>query len=173
MTYTYQYPRPAVTVDAVVYKLEKDKIFLLLVRRKQDPYANHWALPGGFLDIDETPEAAIKRELKEETGLEVNEFVQVGAFGAPDRDPRHRTISIAYVGLVKGDLPDVQGADDAAEARWFPVGELPPALAFDHDHIISSSKKKLGVQLKMADVASDNAFMLSGREVALVLDQLG
>lgn len=172
MSYTYKYPRPAVTVDAVLYNLEGEQLFILLIKRKQDPYGNHWALPGGFMDIDETPETAVERELKEETGLETSGFVQIGAFGALDRDPRHRTISIAFLSLLKGQLPEVKGADDAVEAQWFKVKELPDALAFDHEHVINSSKIKLEKQLKMSKPGSLEAFKLAEREIQLVLDQI-
>lgn len=172
MTYTYNYPRPAVTVDAVLYNLEEGKLYVLLIKRQQDPYANFWALPGGFMDMDETPEIAVGRELKEETGIEATGFVQIGAFGALDRDPRHRTISIAYFSLLKGPLPEVKGADDAADAHWFSLEELPDELAFDHDNIISRSKEKLEIQLKMAEADSPEAFGLTEQEIQLVLNQI-
>ncbi len=166
MSYTYQYPRPAVTVDAVVYHLEEEKLYLLLVQRKKDPFADHWALPGGFLEMDESPEAAVQRELKEETGLVIKDFFQIGTFGAPGRDPRHRTISIAYLSLVKDNMKEVKGADDAADARWYPVDELPDTLAFDHYEIIEKSKELLNIKLKIGQAQED--FGLNESEIEKV-----
>ena len=173
MSYTYEYPRPAVTVDAVLYGWKEGKLYLLLIQRKKDPFQGKWAFPGGFMDIDETPEAAVRRELSEETGIQVEDgFVQLGAFGALHRDPRHRTVSIAYTNLLKGELPKVKGADDAADACWFSMDSLPSSFAFDHDHILSSSGEKLAVQLKMARAGSPKAFGLSAEEIRQVLEKL-
>ena len=132
MPYTYKYPRPAVTVDIIVFTDEE----VLLIQRKYKPFENHWALPGGFLDMDETPEQAALRELKEETGLEFHQLTQFKTFGALDRDPRHRTISIVYYAFFKGQKSEVKAADDAALARWFAWKEL-PELAFDHKEILN------------------------------------
>ena len=133
MAYTYNYPRPAVTADCVVITKEKEPK-VLLIQRGFDPYKGCWAFPGGFMDIDETTEECARRELKEETGLEVGEVKQVGAYSTVDRDPRGRTITVAYVTHVPQTLP-VAGLDDAAQAKWWPVNALPP-LAFDHAQIL-------------------------------------
>src|SRR5579875_326552 len=120
--YCYEYPRPAVTVDLAAFAREGDGLKVLLVRRKHDPFAGRWALPGGFLGIDEPIEAAARRELKEETGFDVSGSVPlafVGVFGDPGRDPRGRTISVAYAVEVPGPPPEVRGDDDAEEAGWF------------------------------------------------------
>jgi 8-oxo-dGTP diphosphatase len=134
-SYTYEYPRPMVTVDAVVFCHNGAARQVALIRRRNDPYAGCWALPGGFVDIDESLEAAVARELREETGLDCDTLRQFHAFGNPGRDPRGRNICVAYVGVLPEEVP-LQAADDAAEAAWFPVDALPP-LAFDHDKIVA------------------------------------
>lgn len=135
-TYTYDYPRPAVTADCVVFCNDSAGLSVLLSERANDPFKGCWAFPGGFMDMDEDAEACAIRELKEETGLQLEHMKQIGAFTDVDRDPRGRTVSIAYSALVEKRL--VIGADDAAQARWFPISEI-PALAFDHERIIASS----------------------------------
>ncbi len=135
MPYTYEYPRPMVTVDALIFTRGAPRR-ILLIRRGSEPYQGRWALPGGFVEEDEDLEPAARRELEEETGLRGVALEQLRAFGRPGRDPRGRVIAVAYVGLVESVPPAVAGADDAAEARWFPVDALPP-LAFDHEEIIS------------------------------------
>ena len=133
MNYTYKYPRPAVTADCVVMTKEAmPKV--LLIERGNDPFKGCWAFPGGFMDVDETTEQCAIRELKEETGLVVEKVLQIGAYSKVDRDPRGRTISVAYLAII--DKPvDVTGLDDAAKAQWFPIDVLPP-LAFDHEDIM-------------------------------------
>jgi 8-oxo-dGTP diphosphatase len=132
--YTYLYPRPALTVDAVVVAGHPSACQLLLIERKKDPFAGKWALPGGFVDMEETLDQACIRELKEETGLELSEMVQFRVFDAINRDPRHRTISVVFYAFISEPMA-VSGADDAARAKWFPIDNL-PALAFDHDEIV-------------------------------------
>lgn len=124
----------AVTVDCVVFCLHKERVKVLLVQRGNDPFKDQWALPGGFLEADETLEEGAKRELEEETGVQIGDISQVRAFGAPGRDPRGRTISIAFWATIPSEIAPT-GADDAADARWFDVQEL-PHLAFDHDLIL-------------------------------------
>ncbi len=132
--YTYQYPRAAVTTDALVFVKENNRQFILLIERMNEPFKNKWALPGGFIEMDETLENACKRELEEETGLKVDKMTQFKTYDAVDRDPRHRTIStIFFAELDK--KQKVKGGDDAARAEWFPVSGL-PELAFDHEQII-------------------------------------
>lgn len=135
MAYTYNYPRPAVTVDALVFQVEKKEVRILLIRRKKDPFKGQWAFPGGFMEIDETPEHAVTRELEEETGLKLKDFIQIGAFGAVDRDPRGRTVSIAFAGFLR-DLQEIKAASDAMEVQWCPLKNH-PLLAFDHKQILS------------------------------------
>lgn len=136
MSYTYKYPRPAVTTDCVVFtKEEEPKV--LLIQRGNEPYKGCWAFPGGFMNMEETAEECAVRELKEETGLTVNRIRQIGAYSKVDRDPRGRTVSIAYLAIV--DAPTaVSGMDDAAKAAWFPLSSLPD-LAFDHQDIMTDA----------------------------------
>jgi len=136
--YSYAYPRPAVTVDAVIFRKSDDNIKVLLIQRGHDPFIGMWACPGGFIDMNETPEDAAIRELEEETGLKEVELFQFHAYGAINRDPRHRTIAIAYAGFLKNNSIEVKGGDDAAEARWFNIHQL-PKLAFDHDQIVADA----------------------------------
>ncbi len=136
MSYTYEYPRPAVTADMIVLTDESEPK-ILLIQRGGEPFKGCWAFPGGFMDIDETTEECARRELKEETGLEVGEVKQVGAYSAVNRDPRGRTITVAYVTYISQALP-VAGLDDAAQAKWWPVNALPP-LAFDHTQILQDA----------------------------------
>ena len=133
MSYTYSYPRPAVTADCVVLTLETVPQ-VLLIQRGRDPFKGAWAFPGGFMEMDETTEQCAMRELQEETGLVIDEVRQVGAYSKVDRDPRGRTVTVAYLAFV--DKPTaVSGSDDAATAAWFPVNAV-PELAFDHAEIL-------------------------------------
>ncbi|GAB2768748.1 NUDIX domain-containing protein [Salinimicrobium soli] len=124
----------SVTTDCVVFLKNGSKEKVLLVKRKKDPFKGQWAIPGGFLEEDEAMEKGAARELKEETGLEISDLHQLKAFGKVDRDPRGRTISIAFFGVITSE-EKVTGNDDAEDAQWFPLDNL-PALAFDHDEII-------------------------------------
>ncbi|WP_163323929.1 NUDIX domain-containing protein [Draconibacterium mangrovi] len=133
--YTYKYPRAALTVDAIVYVKSEPTTFVLLIERGREPYKNKWALPGGFVDLDETLEKACIRELEEETGLQVEKMQQFRAYDAINRDPRHRTISVVYSVEIEDQKP-VIGSDDAAQAKWFPINDL-PKLAFDHAEILA------------------------------------
>lgn len=134
--YTYDYPRPAVTADCVVFSNDSDGLSVLLIERANEPFKGCWAFPGGFMDMEENAEDCARRELKEETGLQLEHMEQIGVFTDVDRDPRGRTVSIAYSALVE--KRPVIGADDAAQARWFPISEI-PALAFDHEKILRAA----------------------------------
>jgi 8-oxo-dGTP diphosphatase len=137
--YCYEYPRPAVTVDLAVFTLEGPALRVLLIQRKKEPFAGFWALPGGFLEIDEEIEAGARRELKEETGLAVaGPVAPIGVFGALGRDPRGRTISIAHATVIREPVPRVKGRDDASEAAWVDPRD-PRPLAFDHSAILDSA----------------------------------
>ena len=139
-TYTYDYPRPAVTTDCVIFGYDGKELKVLLIERGIEPFKGSWAFPGGFLNMDEDALAGARRELKEETGLE-NAFIeQFHTFSEPGRDPRGRVITVAHYALVK--IQEVEGGDDAAQARWFPIGEVPP-LAFDHDRILRMAMSRL------------------------------
>ena len=133
MAYTYKYPRPAVTADCVVIANEKTPR-VLLIQRGIEPYKDRWAFPGGFMNMDETTEECAIRELMEETGLKVEELHQIGAYSKVDRDPRGRTITVAYLAIIDEPIA-VTGQDDAAKAEWWPINALPP-LAFDHEDIM-------------------------------------
>ena len=136
MEYTYKYPRPAVTADCVVITKEAEPK-VLLIQRGADPYKGCWAFPGGFMNMDETTEQCAIRELEEETGLKVTTIQQIGAYSKVDRDPRGRTITVAYLAII--DKPaQVTGQDDAAKAEWFPLSAL-PELAFDHADIMADA----------------------------------
>jgi 8-oxo-dGTP diphosphatase len=139
--YTYDYPRPAVTVDIIVVtRGRKPKV--LLIRRKHDPFAGCWAIPGGFVEMDETLEAAARRELKEETGVTVGGLEQLYTFGDPGRDPRGRTIAVAYLTRVNEKRVKPKADDDAAEVGWFSL-QHPPPLAFDHREILAHARRRL------------------------------
>lgn len=141
-----KYDRPSVTVDIVLFTYRDDGQYVLLVRRKRWPYADHWALPGGFIDMNETLEESAQRELLEETGISGVQLEQLHTFGNPGRDPRTRVISVAYVGVLDADAShDARGGDDAAEARWWPLHSLPP-LAFDHDRILACARRRISQQ---------------------------
>lgn len=143
MAYTYKYPKPAVTVDCVIFGYEKNSLQLLLIKRGLEPYRGTWALPGGFVKMDETLDEAAKRELTEETGLQQVYMEQMFTFGAVHRDPRDRVISIAYLALVNlSDTAQVKGDTDAEEAAWYEVNEL-PKLAFDHQEIVKLALERL------------------------------
>ena len=144
MTYTYKYPRPAVTADCVVItKEEQPKV--LLIQRSADPYKGCWAFPGGFMNMDETTEQCAIRELEEETGLRVSDVHQIGAYSKVDRDPRGRTITVAYLAIIDEPV-QVTGQDDAAKAEWFPLSALPD-LAFDHAEIMRDAVKAYMTQV--------------------------
>lgn len=135
--YCYKYPRPAVTADVLVLAGEaKEHLKILLIKRRYPPFQDNWALPGGFIDMDEDIEVTAARELDEETGLSKVSLKQIGAFGKVGRDPRHRTITVAYLACLS-DEAVVKGGDDASDAAWFPVNNM-PSLAFDHADIIAS-----------------------------------
>lgn len=136
--YTYVHPRPMVTVDAVVFRQTAADLEVLLVRRGHDPFAGCWALPGGFVDMDEDLVDAAARELAEETSLVGVALDQLGAFGRPGRDPRGRNICIAYVGVLEDSERTVTGGDDATEAGWVSARN-PGRLAFDHDEILAAA----------------------------------
>ncbi len=148
MPYTYEYPRPALTVDCVIFGLDTgSKLKVILIQRAKKPYLGCWALPGGFVDMKETPEAAALRELEEETGVK-NVFIeQLYTFGDIDRDPRGRVVSIAYYALVNLSEHPVKAASDARSVRWFDFDDLPP-LAFDHEQIFQVAIERLRAKVR-------------------------
>ena len=136
MAYTYKYPRPAVTGDCIVITKEANAK-VLLIQRGDEPYKGCWAFPGGFMNMDETTEQCAIRELEEETELKVKDVHQIGAYSNVDRDPRGRTITVAYLAIIEKPV-SVVGQDDAAKAEWWPISAL-PQLAFDHDEIMAEA----------------------------------
>lgn len=145
-----RFRNPALAVDGAVLVRQPRpgggvRPHVLLVERGQDPFAGDWALPGGFVEYGEDPDLAVAREVAEETGLAGLPFRQFHVFGAPGRDPRGHTVSLIYVAELVGDLPQVAGGDDAADARWFPIDELPD-LAFDHDRVLGMLIGALGLR---------------------------
>jgi 8-oxo-dGTP diphosphatase len=141
--YTYDYPRPMVTVDAVVWREHNGGREVLLIQRKNEPFQGMWALPGGFVEIDEPLDDAAVRELEEETGIRGVSLRQMYTFGDPDRDPRGRIITVTYIGQLSDDGQEPRAADDATDVRWFPLADL-PALASDHNKVLAHARKHLG-----------------------------
>jgi len=150
--YCYAYPHPAVTTDVVLFTIDDRRLKLLLIRRGSDPFEGQWALPGGFLEIDEDLKDGALRELREETGVRGIYLEQLRTFGRPGRDPRERVISVAYYALAPCERLTVRAASDAAEASWFPVADL-PALAFDHAEIIQAAHERLVAKLDYSTIA--------------------
>ncbi len=138
--YNYKYPRAALTVDAIVFYRIESTTYVLLIERGREPFKDKWALPGGFIEMDETLDEACIRELEEETGLQVQKMEQFRTYDAVDRDPRHRTISVVYSVELENEQP-VKGSDDASNAAWFSINEL-PELAFDHTQILADFFQK-------------------------------
>lgn len=147
MTATYDYPRPALTVDCVVFGADEDELKVLLIQRDLEPFAGRWALPGGFVHMEESLVQAALRELEEETGLTKVYLEQLFTFGDVKRDPRGRVVSVAYYALVKLSDHKVQAATDARDARWFPVWDT-PTLAFDHPSILSTALERLKAKVR-------------------------
>ena len=139
--FSYEYPRPALTVDLVVATRESAPR-VLLIRRKKDPFAGSWAIPGGFVDENEKLADAARRELREETGLDVSDLEQLYTAGDPGRDPRGWTVSVVYLARANADELSPVAADDAAEVGWFRLDQL-PALAFDHAMILERARARI------------------------------
>ncbi len=136
--YQYSYPRPALTVDSVIFGFEAGQLSVLLIERANDPYQGAWALPGGFVDQNEDLPVAAVRELEEETGLRGIPLRQCGAFGKYGRDPRGHTVTVAYYGFVDKGTVEAIAADDAANLAWFDIHSL-PEIAFDHRELVSAA----------------------------------
>lgn len=142
MAHTYQYPRAALTVDCVVFGFDEGDLKILLIERGLDPFKGRWALPGGFVRVEETVDAAARRELAEEAGLTNIFLEQLYTFGEVNRDPRERVVSVGYYALVKLSEHEAKAATDAANAKWFPVSKV-PKLAFDHADILATAVERL------------------------------
>jgi 8-oxo-dGTP diphosphatase len=142
MPHTYQFARPALTVDIVVFALDQNDLQVMLIQRDLEPFAGRWALPGGFVRVDEPLDTAAARELREETGLVDIFLEQLYTFGEVDRDPRERVVTVAYYALVNLEGHTVAANTDARNAAWFPVNDL-PKLAFDHRRILDAALERL------------------------------
>jgi 8-oxo-dGTP diphosphatase len=135
--FTYAYPRPAVSADTAVFRHHEGGLQILLIKRKNEPFQGMWALPGGFMEMDETLEQTAVRELEEETGLKGIVLEQFRTFSQVDRDPRTRIITTVFYGFAPPENDEALGGDDAEEAQWYNVDSL-PSLGFDHRSIIDS-----------------------------------
>lgn len=142
--YIYEWPRPMVTVDAVVFSVSAGGTEVLLIERKNEPFKGQWAVPGGFVEMDEELEDAIARELTEETGLTGVRLEQFRTFGRCGRDPRGRQITVAFMGTVTEGRDRIRAGDDAAETRWFNIDKLPKNMAFDHKEMVRLAIERLG-----------------------------
>ena len=136
------YPQPSVTVDIIIFTIQEEELKVLLVKRKIMPFKDMWAIPGGFVRINENLEDAAKRELKEETGVEADYLEQLYTFGDVKRDPRGRVITVAYFALLNSEKLQLKASTDVSQARWFSVNKL-PKLAFDHDKILKYAIQRL------------------------------
>ena len=148
----YQYPHPAVTTDIVIFTIHDEELKVLLIKRANDPFKDAWALPGGFVEIDEDLTSAALRELQEETGVTGVYLEQLHTFGKPDRDARERVITVAYYALAPMDRIHVRPLNDARDVDWYTCSGL-PSLAFDHDQIISMARKRLTSKLNYSTIA--------------------
>jgi 8-oxo-dGTP diphosphatase len=148
-----RYERPSVTVDVVIFTLIERELHVLLVRRRRWPHEGMWAIPGGFVQMDESLEQAARRELEEETGVRDIYLEQLYTFGDPKRDPRTRVISVAYFALVRADKQTLRVSEESMDVRWFPVTRLPGQLAFDHDSILAAALDRLRSKLEYTTLA--------------------
>lgn len=162
MTFTYDYPHPAVTTDIAIFTIRQDELKVLLIKRALAPHQGMWALPGGFVRLDESLEEGARRELEEETGVCDVYLEQLYTFGEPDRDPRERVITVAYYALIPSEEFDIQAGSDAEGVGWFGMHEL-PALAFDHADILEMAYERLRAKLDYSTIA----FQFMPREFTL------
>lgn len=151
MPHTYKYPRPSVTADAVVFGVDAAVLRVLLIQRKAAPFKGSWALPGGFVQMGESLDDAARRELQEETGIAPTHLEQLYTFGEPNRDPRGRVITVAYVAMVRPDQHPATAGSDASLAQWFPVDALPD-LAFDHRTVVEVAVARIRGKLRFAPI---------------------
>ncbi len=150
--YSYDHPRPSLAVDIVVFTIRENLLQLLLIRRANEPFLGSWALPGGFINMEEALEEAASRELSEETGIHEAYLEQLYTYGEPNRDPRGRVVSVAYFALIPANPPvRGEGGNDSSQARWFPIDDL-PALAFDHTEIVGYALRRLRYKLEYTAV---------------------
>ncbi|MEM7249640.1 MAG: NUDIX domain-containing protein [Acidobacteriota bacterium] len=154
MSHSYEYPRPALTVDVVVFGVDENDLKVLLIQRGLPPYEGSWALPGGFVQENESVEDAALRELREETGVARAPLEQYQVFSDPERDPRGWVVSVAFLALVRLSSHRVQAATDARDAAWFPTSDM-PSLAFDHESIVSLARERLRERVQRRPVGFD------------------
>ena len=152
MPFTYEYARPAVTVDITIFTVRNDELNVLLIKRAEKPFQGEWALPGGFVTENEGLEAAAERELVEETGVSGFYLEQLATFGAPDRDPRGHVVTVAYFALIPSDNLELTASTDAEGVAWFGIDKLPD-LAFDHDEILELALDRLVAKLDYSTIA--------------------
>jgi len=148
-----QFDRPSVTVDVVIFTLREKTLHVLLIRRGAWPFAGQWAIPGGFVRMDESLEDAARRELREETGVDEGRLEQLRSFGDVGRDPRMRIITVAYTALISSEQVTLEASTDAADAKWFALDEIPKPLAFDHDVILNVASSRLRERLQNSNIA--------------------
>ncbi len=151
---THSFRQPAVTVDIIIFAILKERLKVLLIKRRNPPFQGRWALPGGFIDLGESPEAAARRELEEETGIRTARLHQLHTFGDPGRDPRGHTISIVYYAVVRPEHITPHAASDASAVGWFSAFH-PPPLAFDHRKILRCGVRHLQHQLEWTPLVFD------------------
>jgi 8-oxo-dGTP diphosphatase len=152
MPFTYEYAHPAVTVDITIFTVRNDELNVLLIKRAERPFQGEWALPGGFVMEDEGLEEAAARELVEETGVSDVYLEQLFTFGAPGRDPRGHTVTVAYSALIPSDNLELTASTDAEGVAWFAIDKL-PELAFDHDEILEVAHDRLVAKLEYSTIA--------------------
>ncbi|WP_430815532.1 NUDIX hydrolase [Carboxylicivirga sp. RSCT41] len=145
--YCYEYPRPSVTTDCTIFGFDGIDLQILLIKRGIEPFKGQWALPGGFVQMDETTEECARRELEEETGVKELFLEQLYTFSDVNRDPRGRVITVSYFALIKSTDFKLIGGDDASDAQWFPINQV-PSLAFDHDRILRVAHDRLKGKIK-------------------------
>ncbi|GIV97644.1 MAG: NUDIX hydrolase [Herpetosiphonaceae bacterium] len=148
-----RYDRPSVTVDVVIFALKERELHVLLVKRRNWPFEGYWAIPGGFIKMDESLEESARRELEEETGVRDVYLEQLYTFGDPGRDPRTRVISVAYFALIRPETQTLRRSEESDDVRWFPVREVPSPLAFDHDRILRYAEDRLRSKLEYSTIA--------------------
>jgi 8-oxo-dGTP diphosphatase len=153
-TFSYSYPRPALTVDAVLFSFTGNELKVLLIQRADEPFKNRWAFPGGFVEENEKVDSALEREIQEETSLAIDQYKQFYFASGPGRDPRGWTVSCCYVGFVNWENADIKAGDDARNALWYSLIDLPP-LAFDHEHIFLKAQDYLKRMVRFSIINSE------------------
>jgi 8-oxo-dGTP diphosphatase len=146
-----KFERPSVTVDVVILTVRERRLEVMLIRRRHWPFEDMWAIPGGFVEPNESLEDSARRELREETSVSDVYLEQLYTFGDPGRDPRTRVITVVYYALLRADQLHLRAGDDAADARWFPAYEH-PSLAFDHDQILDYTRQRLRSKLEYTTI---------------------